>query len=174
MALKCAVELGVADIINSHGQPLTLHLIAARIASPSTDINRLSRLMRFLTHKNVFEATTDPKSGDTLYGLTYSSKWLLRSEEQTLVPLVLMATRPHHLASGQCLSRCITEGECGFEKAHGFSFYDIPNEISELRNCFDEGMACTSRIVMKAILLNYRDEFDGVGLWDWLLMLEGV
>ncbi|PRQ53072.1 putative (R,S)-reticuline 7-O-methyltransferase [Rosa chinensis] len=25
MALKCAVELGIADIINSHGQPLTVH-----------------------------------------------------------------------------------------------------------------------------------------------------
>lgn len=135
-----------------------------QIALPSTDINHLSRLMRFLAHKNVFEATTDPKSGDTLYGITYSSKWLLRSEEQTLVPLVLMATRPRHLASWQCLSRCITEGGCGFEKTHGFSLYDIPNDKSEWRNCFDEGMACTSRIVMKAILSNYRDGFDGVGL----------
>ncbi|KAK9924717.1 hypothetical protein M0R45_033071 [Rubus argutus] len=70
MALKCAMELRVADIINSHGQPLKLLLIAARIASSSTDINHLSRLMRFLAHKNVFEATTDPRNGDTLYGLT--------------------------------------------------------------------------------------------------------
>lgn len=57
-----------------------------------------------------------------------------------------------------------TEGGCGFEKTHGFSLYDIPNDKSEWRNCFDEGMVCTSRIVMKAILSNYRDGFDGVGL----------
>lgn len=166
MALKCAVELGIADIINSHGQgqPITLSQIAPQIASPSTDLDLLSRLMRFLVHMNLFEATIDRKTGDALYGLTSSSKWLLSNEEQSLAPLVLMANQPHHLASWHYLSQCIKEGGCGFQKANGFSLYDIPSEKSELGNYFKEGMACTSRIVMKAILSTYKQGFDGVGL----------
>ncbi|XP_050379956.1 (R,S)-reticuline 7-O-methyltransferase-like [Argentina anserina] len=161
MALKCAVELGIADIINSQGQPLTVHQITEKIASPAADIDNLSRLMRFLVQKNLFEATTDTKSGDLLYGLTYSSKWLLRSEEQTLAPLVRLATLPSHVASWLCLSQCIKDGGSGFEKANGFSLYD--ERSGNQRSCFDEAMACISRIVMKAILSNYRDVFDGVG-----------
>ncbi|CAN6571746.1 unnamed protein product [Malus baccata var. baccata] len=75
-----------------------------------------------------------------------------------------MANQPHHIASWHCISKCITEGGSGFEKANGFSLYDFSSEISELGNYFKEGMACTSRIVMKAILSNYKDGFEGVGL----------
>ncbi|XP_009343397.2 xanthohumol 4-O-methyltransferase [Pyrus x bretschneideri] len=166
MALKGAVELGIADIINSEGQgqPVTLSQIAAKIASPTTNLDHLSRLMRFLARKKVFEATTDAKTGDTLYGLTCSSMWLLSNEEQSLAPLVLLANQPHHIAFWHCISKCIMEGGSGFEKANGFSLYDVPSEMSELGNYFKEGMACTSRIVMKAILSNYKDVFEGVGL----------
>ncbi|KAM1373120.1 hypothetical protein ACFX2I_023857 [Malus domestica] len=90
--------------------------------------------------------------------------WLLSNEEQSLAPLVLMANQPHHIASWHCISKCITEGGSGFEKANGFGLYDFSSEISELGNYFKEGMACTSRIVMKAILSNYKDGFEGVGL----------
>ncbi|XP_039030900.1 (R,S)-reticuline 7-O-methyltransferase-like [Hibiscus syriacus] len=55
MALKCVVELGVADTLNSH--PMTLPQIAARIPFPNLDMYRLSRVMRFLSSRNVFNAT---------------------------------------------------------------------------------------------------------------------
>ncbi|CAN6708279.1 unnamed protein product [Malus baccata var. baccata] len=68
-------QLGIADIINSEGQGqlITLSQIAAKIASPTTNLDHLSRLMRFLARKKVCKATTDAKTGDTLYGLTCSS-----------------------------------------------------------------------------------------------------
>ncbi|KAF2308865.1 hypothetical protein GH714_022210 [Hevea brasiliensis] len=43
MALKCVVELGIPDIINSHGCPLSLSSIAKSINHPSLDTDRLSR-----------------------------------------------------------------------------------------------------------------------------------
>ncbi|KAK9994268.1 hypothetical protein SO802_023971 [Lithocarpus litseifolius] len=50
MALKCAVELRIADIINSHGGPITLCQIAAGIVnSPSLDIPYLARIMHEIT-----------------------------------------------------------------------------------------------------------------------------
>ncbi|KAJ9134992.1 hypothetical protein P3X46_032218 [Hevea brasiliensis] len=49
MALKCVVELGIPDIINSHGCPLSLSSIAKSINHPSLDTDRLSRVMTLLT-----------------------------------------------------------------------------------------------------------------------------
>lgn len=56
MALKCAVELGIPDIIHNHGKPITLpHLINAlnpSINKPKS--NCLHRLMRILTRTGFF------------------------------------------------------------------------------------------------------------------------
>ncbi|XVF61552.1 hypothetical protein PTKIN_Ptkin08bG0138900 [Pterospermum kingtungense] len=107
MALRCAVELGVAGVLNSHphGQNHPMSEIADRIASPSLDIDGLSRVMRFLSCKKVFDATIDKESGEVMYGLNNSSKWLLTNSESddqatsSLGPLVLLVTNPCALAS---------------------------------------------------------------------------
>ena len=60
MAVKCAVELRIADIINLHGGPMTLSQIVARI--PNTDdalslnISYLTRIMRLLVRRKIFSA----------------------------------------------------------------------------------------------------------------------
>ncbi|KAI3440726.1 uncharacterized protein J3R85_003171 [Psidium guajava] len=49
MALKCAVELQIPDIIHSYGgRPVTLAQIAARIPSASPGTTYLARIMRLL------------------------------------------------------------------------------------------------------------------------------
>ena len=48
LALKCAMELRIADIIYSYGGPITLHQIADGIDSSSPDIPYLARIMRLL------------------------------------------------------------------------------------------------------------------------------
>ena len=75
MALKCAVELRIADIINSHGDPITLSQIACGITdSQSPNIYYLARIMRLLVNKNIFTAYHPLDGGETLYGLTHSSR----------------------------------------------------------------------------------------------------
>ncbi|EXB55625.1 Eugenol O-methyltransferase [Morus notabilis] len=57
MAIKCAVELRIPDIINSHGGPMSLAQIAAAIPDTSSpDISCLTRIMRLLVHRNIFTA----------------------------------------------------------------------------------------------------------------------
>ncbi|XVE78675.1 hypothetical protein DITRI_Ditri13aG0165900 [Diplodiscus trichospermus] len=170
MALRCVVELGIADALNSnphgHSHPMTLSQIAARTPFPTLDIHRLSRVMRFLSCKKVFDATIDNESGEAMYGLTNSSKWLLtKSEsEKSLVPMVLLATHPCALASWNCLSKSIAEGgACGFSRAHGSDFYDFLSKNYEYKNVFSEAMACNSRVVVNAILKYYKDGFKNVG-----------
>ncbi|KAF3436850.1 hypothetical protein FNV43_RR19603 [Rhamnella rubrinervis] len=69
MALKCAVELRIADIIHSHGgSPITLSQIASGItASSSPNVSFLERIMRLLVQKNIFAAHHPSDGGETLY-----------------------------------------------------------------------------------------------------------
>lgn len=111
MALKCAAELGIANIIHSHGRPITLHQIAASInGSSSPDIPSLARIMRLLVRRDIFTAHQQPEGSDTLYGLTDSSRWLVTELETNLVPMVIMENHPLQLAPWHHLSHCIKEG----------------------------------------------------------------
>ena len=99
MAVKCAVELRIADIINLHGGPMTLSQIVARI--PNTDdalslnISYLTRIMRLLVRRKIFSAhQTSEGDEETLYGLTHSSKWLLHDSKMSLAPMVLLEAHP--------------------------------------------------------------------------------
>lgn len=75
LAVRCAVELRIPDIIHSHGSPMTLSEIASQIGSPSPDVDFLSRIIGFLVRKKFFTAIiSKDQSGETLYGLTDSSR----------------------------------------------------------------------------------------------------
>ncbi|KAK8614819.1 hypothetical protein V6N13_068609 [Hibiscus sabdariffa] len=169
MALKCVVELGVADALNSdphgHNSPMSLSQIAARIPFPNLDMDRLSRVMRFLSYRKVFNATVDKESGDTMFGLTDASKWLLTdNKSESLVPAVLLATHPCAMAAWNCLSASVAEGgACGFSRANGLTLYDFQSKNHEYKRVFGEAMACNSRVVMKAVLEHYKDGFNDVG-----------
>ncbi|KAK9018060.1 hypothetical protein V6N11_001048 [Hibiscus sabdariffa] len=169
MALKCVVELGVTDALNSHphghNSLMSLSQIAARIPFPNLDMDRLSRVMRFLSCRKVFNATVDKESGETMFGLTDTSKWLLTdNKSESLVPAVLLATHPCAMAAWNCLSTSVAEGgACGFSRAHGLSLYDFQSKNYEYKRVFGEAMACNSRVVMKAVLKYYKDGFNDVG-----------
>ncbi|PIA30699.1 hypothetical protein AQUCO_05400063v1 [Aquilegia coerulea] len=110
MVLKCAMKLGIADIINKHGSPQ----IAEEISSSSSlDINYLFQIMRFLVRKRVL--TSESKDGHTLYGLTHGGKWLLRDVEFSLAPFLEMQTHEWWLDTWHHLDKCVLEGGVGFD-----------------------------------------------------------
>ncbi|WJZ99416.1 hypothetical protein VitviT2T_017864 [Vitis vinifera] len=165
MALKCAVELRIADIIHSHARPITLSQIATCIDSPSPDITCLARIMRFLVRAKIFTAAPPPQSdgGETLYGLTPSSKWLLHDAELSLAPMVLMENHPSLMAPWHCFGTCVKEGGIAFEKAHGHQIWDLASEKPEFNKLFNDGMACTAKISIKAVIAAYKDGFGSIG-----------
>ncbi|KAI3505380.1 hypothetical protein L1887_27493 [Cichorium endivia] len=113
MAIRCCVELRIADIISNHNRPITLSEIASCINSPSIDVDGLGRLMRFLVHRKVFDE--EDSEQETVYSLNHCSKWLLNDSKVTLAPLF--------------------------------------NRI------FNEGMVCTAKITMEAVISSYRNGF---------------
>ena len=163
MALKCAVELRVPDIIHSHSGPISLAQIASAIPdSPSPDLSCLARIMRLLVRRRVFTQHQPSDGGESLYGPTHSSRWLLTktasSDDQlTLAPMVLMENHPWLMAPWHCFSRCVREGGIAFEKAHsGRHIWDFASENPEFNKLFNDAMECTAKISMKAILSEYR------------------
>jgi hypothetical protein len=165
MALKCAVELRIADIIHSYGGPITLRQIADGIDSSSPDIPYLARIMRLLVRKNIFiEHHHSMDDGEeTLYGLTEKSKWLLHDAEMSLAPMVLMENHQWQLAPWHCLGQCVKEGGIAFNKAHGCEIWDFALKNPEFNNIFNNGMACTAKIVTRGILAEYKDGFGCLG-----------
>lgn len=136
MALKCAIELRIADIIHSHGRPITLSQIASKIQSKSVDIPYLSRIMRFLVRKNVFMEQQDDHNMVSLYEPSASSRWLLRDSRSSLAPMVLMKTHPWTMRAWQYLGECVREGGIAFERAHGCGVWEFASAKPEFNKLF--------------------------------------
>ncbi|XP_057495694.1 xanthohumol 4-O-methyltransferase-like [Actinidia eriantha] len=145
MALKCAMELLKADIIHSHGRPITLSQIANNIGSPSLDLALLAHCE------------------DNLYSLTPSSKWLLRNIEPTLTPFVLIIDPSSTISSLNQLSQSVKEGGSGFHEAQGNKVLDLTSIDHKFNHKFNNFMDCTARISNTAMLKEYEDEFGSVG-----------
>ncbi|XVF60491.1 hypothetical protein PTKIN_Ptkin08bG0051500 [Pterospermum kingtungense] len=162
MALSCAVELRIADIIHSHHGPVTLSQIASSIEdSPSLNIVFLESLMRFLVRKRVFTADHKSDTGETLYGLTRSSRWLLRDSELSLAHMVLL--KNPIMSSWNYSSQCVKEGGTGFKRANGCEFWDYASQNAEFNTLVNKAMAEDSRIVSKAVISGYKDGFNNIG-----------
>ncbi|KAJ9550195.1 hypothetical protein OSB04_014240 [Centaurea solstitialis] len=166
MALRCCVELRIADIISNHGRPTTLSEIAASIDSVSINMDGLGRLMKFLVYKKVFDEVLKPQKGkgegEKAYTLNYCSQWLLIDTNVTLAPMVRMRTDPSMVLPLHALSRSIKEGGTSFKLTHGEELFDFSLLNTEFNKIFNEGMACTAKITIDAIMSKYKNGFLGL------------
>ncbi|KDP24163.1 hypothetical protein JCGZ_25820 [Jatropha curcas] len=165
MALKSAVELRIADIIHSHGGPVTLSQLSSSINSPSNnpDISYLKRIMRLLVRRNIFTVDLSPDGKETLYGLTNVSRWLVHDSDLTLAPMLIMENHPSAMNPWHFLSECVKEGGIAFQKANGYEIWEFASRYPEFNVMFNSGMACTARVVIRAILVGYKDGFGCMG-----------
>ncbi|KAK3404643.1 hypothetical protein EUGRSUZ_K00950 [Eucalyptus grandis] len=164
MALNCAVELRIPDIIHSlGGGPVTLAQIASHIPSPSVKTCVLGRIMTPLVRKNIFSAHCDGR--ETLYGLTPSSRWLLQGAGHlNLSPLVLLAGHQYMVSPWHSLSDYIKDGgSFPLKRAYGCEMWDLESQNPEFSRTFRDAMACSNKLMMKAIVDAYKDGFERVG-----------
>ena len=163
MAVKCAVELRIPDIINRHGEPITLSQIVAGIPDAhSPDISYLARIMRLLVRRKIFAAHQTSEGGETKYGLTHSSRWLLHDSKMTLAPMLIMEDHPWLMTPWHYFGQCVKEGGLAFEKAHGRMIWDYASVNPEFNKLFNDGMACTANIVMNTFVSEYKDGLGSV------------
>ncbi|GER47634.1 orcinol O-methyltransferase-like protein, partial [Striga asiatica] len=163
MSLKCAVELGIPDIIHKHDGPITISQLTDSLkinGSRSTSLRRLVRLLvnsRLLTKVKI----TDTEDG---YCLTPASRLLVKNEPLSLAPFVHVMlshvlTDPWH-----CLSQWFSNDDpTPLETTNGVTLWDIAAKEPGVNRSFNKGMASDAGLVANVVVRECGHVFRGLG-----------
>uniref|UniRef100_M1AVK2 O-methyltransferase n=1 Tax=Solanum tuberosum TaxID=4113 RepID=M1AVK2_SOLTU len=174
MSLKCAIQLGIPDIIHSHGRAMTLSdLVNTLSINKSRGQDCVYRLMRILIHAGLF--IEEEEEG---YLLTPNSRLLLKDEPLSLVPLVYSGLDPNSMDPFHYLSQWFqNDDSCTpFASIYGKSLYEYAEKEPILNHLLNKGMASDARLVMSVLIQNGKGLlFQGLkslwtlrGHWNWL------
>ena len=172
MSLKCAIELGIPDIIQNHGKPITLSKLMASLplVHPSKT-HCLHRIMRINVHSGIFaiqkvdQNQQHDQHKEVAYSLTNASRLLLSDapEFMKMKPLFLLHLLPEIMAPWQNLSTWMKNDDAwAFRTADGRTFWDYLPDDQSLNHIFNEGMASDSQLIAKVILDEYKEVFEGL------------
>ncbi|XP_021294631.1 probable O-methyltransferase 3 [Herrania umbratica] len=163
MSLKCAVQLGIPDIIHNHGRPITLsELVSALHIDPAKD-SCIYRLMRLLVHSGFFATTkVDADQEEEAYVLTPFSKILLKDKINCLSPFVVAVLGPAMMTPWQFLGDWIQgTKQRPFESANGKAFWDYMDQDPEFKNHFHDAMESDSQM-MNLVVKDCKPAFEGL------------
>ncbi|RVW38523.1 hypothetical protein VitviT2T_003179 [Vitis vinifera] len=157
--VKCGIELGIADVIESHAGPITLSSLSSSLGcSPSG----LYRIMRFLVNRRIFKEVATSQ-GDTGYQQTPLSRRLMTRSENGMAALLLLESSPVMLAPWHGLSaRLLGKGNATFDAAHGQDVWGYAASHPAHSKLINDAMACDARMAVSAIVNGCPEVFDGV------------
>ncbi|PIA35090.1 hypothetical protein AQUCO_03600032v1 [Aquilegia coerulea] len=163
MSLKCAVQLGIPDIIYNHGKPITLSELVKALSIPQIRSPYVYRLMRMLVHSGFFAIGKNHEHPDEEgYMLTPSSRLLLKNQASNLSPFLLMITDPVIVTSSHFMSTLFQGiGSLPVEVAHGMSIWDYFLKHPEFNKSFNDAMACDAQFVMSIVIQDCKTLFKG-------------
>ena len=156
---KCAVELGIPDILENQGDPMTLSQLSTRLSCSST---ALFRVMRFLINRGIFKETVT-KEGSTGYVQSPLSCLLTKDGNDSLAPLLLFQNSPVIITPWHFLSACVLDNnKSAFAYAHGKDTWKYCADNQDHNKFFDEAMACDTRRTVPAVLRGCPEVFTGL------------
>ena len=168
MSLKCAVELGIPDLINKHGKPMTLNELVSALTINPSKTRCVYRLMRILIHSGFFAQQTlnssrnnnDEEQG---YVLTNASKLLLKDNPLSVTPFLQAMLDPILLSPWLKLSTWFQNDDpTPFDTAHGKSFWEYAGDEPKINNFFNEAMASDARLATSVVIHKCKDVFEGL------------
>ena len=167
MALKCAIDLSIPDVIHSHDQPMPLSQLASALSVQPPKLPCLRRLMRLLVHSGLFsqqqiiiQNINEQEEG---YSLTTPSLFLLKGEYLTGVPLLLLHLNPAMTAPWQFLGEWFRNDDpTPFQTANGIPLWDYTARDPAFGNFFNEAMASDSRVIASVLITKCKDLFEGL------------
>ncbi|KAK7252465.1 hypothetical protein RIF29_36417 [Crotalaria pallida] len=177
--VKCAIELGIAEAIDSYGGPITLSQLSSTL---KCDPSLLNRIMRFLIHRKIFKAIPMSQDQDSLrsnltsiatnptfvshgyaYAQTPLSRHLMRKGRQSMAAMILFESSPVMLAPWHSLSAHVLANENpSFEKAHGEDLWHFTAENLEHNILLNDAMACDANLTVPAVVKGCSEAFDGL------------
>ncbi|PIN02439.1 Hydroxyindole-O-methyltransferase [Handroanthus impetiginosus] len=161
MSLKCAIELGIPDIIYKHGKPMTLsELVDALPNISKTKSQHVHRLMRILLHSNFFVKVniSNDDEEEEHYWLTPASRFLLKDAPLTVAPTVQLVLDPLLTKPCHYLSEWLANDhyQSTFEMTHGMLFWEYAKHEPRLISLMNEATGSDSRLVTRVLLENHK------------------
>ncbi|KAM1031365.1 hypothetical protein ACFX2C_035165 [Malus domestica] len=160
--VKCVIELGIAEAIETRGSPMTLLELSSALRC---DPSHLYRIMRVLVHLKIFKEQTTIQLGSKSYAQTPLSRLLLKSGENSMAELILLESSPTMLAPWHTLSSRV-QGNLRnpvFEEVHGKDLWSFGVANPDHNKLFNEAMACDARLAVPALVKSCVEVFKGVG-----------
>ncbi|KAM4103957.1 hypothetical protein ACJW30_06G118400 [Castanea mollissima] len=164
ISLKCAIEIGVPDIIHNHGKPMTLSELITALPIHPTKALHVYRLMRILIHSGFFAPkNTNENDQEEAYVLTESSKLLLKDNPLSVTLFLLAMVDPMLTTPWNYLTTWFqNEDLTPFDTAHGKTFWDYGGDEPKFANIFNDAMASDARLVMSIVVDKCKGVFEGL------------
>ncbi|KAE8683229.1 Trans-resveratrol di-O-methyltransferase [Hibiscus syriacus] len=165
MSLKCAVELGIPDVIHNHGKPMSVTELVSALPTlhPSKACN-IHRLMRMLVHSGFFSIQKlSDDAQEEGYVPTTASRLLLKDDPLSFAPLVEVLLDP--MLTNPCDFLIIwfqNNDRTPFCTAHGKEFWEHDFCGRNLIDILNKGMASDSRLVTSVLIEKCKGLFEGL------------
>ncbi|KAL6198363.1 hypothetical protein ACLB2K_028154 [Fragaria x ananassa] len=166
MSLKCAVQLGIPDVIDRHGEPITLPELVTALQLHLDTTGYVQRLMRLMGHSGFFATIhvcrNQDEEEEEAYDLTPSSRLLLKDKVPSMLPFVTAMFDPALTTPWQFLGNWFYGNEVTpFETAHGMGFWEYGHKNPGFNSVFNEAMASDSGM-MNLVIKDCKPIFEGL------------
>lgn len=160
--VKCAIELHIADVLESHGGAASLAELSSAVGCSPT---ALRRIMRYLIHRGFFKQKGSTPS--ISYAQTPLSRLLLQNggNDKSMAAFILMESSSVMLAPWHRLSSqaSIDGAPAPFAAAHGEDVWEYAEQNPSHSKLINDAMACHARLAVSEILDRYSEVFTGIG-----------
>ncbi|GMN27203.1 hypothetical protein TIFTF001_001537 [Ficus carica] len=169
MALQCAIELGIPDIIHNHGgESIPLSKLIEALPVHLSKAHCVPRLMRILVHLGFFGTTkkNHDQEEEEEYSLNVASRLLLDKAGPLIIsmkPGIALSLFPKMVTSFSSLSTWFRNSDATLsETVGGSSFYDLLEHNPEIGHIFNEAMSNDSKIIAHLALKDCKEVFEGL------------
>lgn len=165
ISLKCAVDLGIPDIIHKYGQPMPLPKLIASLPIHPSKTHFVCRLMSLLVHSGILShqkvaEDDDPEDG---YALNDASKLLLMNNPLSVTPLLLAVLDPIIIKPFFFLSSWLkNDSPTPFDMVHGMNLWEYAANEPQLNQTFNDAMANDAQLVTSVVIETCKDKFEGL------------
>ncbi|XP_027329978.1 probable O-methyltransferase 3 [Abrus precatorius] len=164
MSLKCAVDLGIPDIIHNYGQPMPLSNLLASLPIHPSKTHFIPRLMRILTHSGFFSQHSDTENElQVKYVLTDESMLLLKNHPMSVTPFLHAMLNPIFTTPWNQFSTWFQNDDpTPFETTHGMLFWNCVARDPKLNTQFNDAMATDNQLLSSLVIEKCKGVFDGL------------
>ncbi|KAK7260610.1 hypothetical protein RIF29_26807 [Crotalaria pallida] len=165
MSLKCAVDLGIPDVIHNYGKPMPLSQLVASLSINPSKTSCIRRLMRLLIHFGFFSQHNVAENNwrEVEYGLTDASLLLLKDNPLSMVPFLHAVLGPVYTKPWYHLYTWFENNDLtSFETTHGMMFYDYAVHDPKINHLFNDAMTRDAELVASVLMGKCKEVFDGM------------